>query len=117
MAKIHVKKNDSVFVLSGKDAGKTGKILDVFPGVSRVVVEGVNIISRHTKPKGRYQQGGIIKREAPLHSSNVMLVCPKCDRPTRVGHSVQENGDKARVCKKCGAVIDIITTAKTPAGK
>ena len=85
MAKVHVKKNDSVFVLSGKDAGKTGKILDVFPGVSRVVVEGVNIISRHTKPKGRYQQGGIIKREAPLHSSNVMLVCPKCDRPTRVG--------------------------------
>lgn len=117
MAKVHVKKNDSVFILSGKDAGKTGKILDVFPDDNRVVVEGVNFISRHTKPKGRYQQGGIIRREAPLHGSNVMLVCPKCDRPTRVGRAIQENGDKVRVCKKCSAVIDIVTKAKTPAGK
>ncbi|HEY5466209.1 MAG TPA: 50S ribosomal protein L24 [Clostridia bacterium] len=117
MAKVHVKKNDSVFILSGKDAGKTGKILDVFPDDNRVVVEGVNFISRHTKPKGRYQQGGIIRREAPVHGSNVMLVCPKCDRPTRVGRAIQENGDKVRVCKKCSAVIDIVTKAKTPAGK
>jgi len=117
MAKVHVKKNDSVFILSGKDAGKTGKILDVFPDDNRVVVEGVNFVSRHTKPKGRYQQGGIIRREAPLHGSNVMLVCPKCDRPTRVGRAIQENGDKVRVCKKCSAVIDIVTKAKTPAGK
>lgn len=117
MAKVHVKKNDSVFILSGKDAGKTGKILDVFPDDNRVVVEGVNFISRHTKPKGRYQQGGIIRREAPVHGSNVMLVCPKCDRPTRVGRAIQENGDKVRVCKKCSAVIDIVAKAKTPAGK
>ena len=117
MAKVHVKKNDSVFILSGKDAGKTGKILDVFPDDNRVVVEGVNFISRHTKPKGRYQQGGIIRREASVHGSNVMLVCPKCDRPTRVGRAIQENGDKVRVCKKCSAVIDIVAKAKTPAGK
>ncbi len=112
MAKVHVKKNDNVFVLTGKDAGKTGKVLNVIPRANRVVVEGVNMISRHTKPHNRYQQGGIIHREAPVHGSNVMLVCPKCDRPTRVGRVVQENGDKARVCKKCGAVIDIVTTAK-----
>jgi large subunit ribosomal protein L24 len=117
MAKVHVKKNDNVFILTGKDAGKTGKVLDVFPDKNRVVVEGVNMISRHTKPKNRYQQGGIIHREAPLHGSNVMLVCPKCDRPTRIGRAIQENGDKARVCKKCGAVIDVVTTAKKTTGK
>jgi large subunit ribosomal protein L24 len=110
--KIHVRKDDSVYVLSGKDAGKTGKVLKVFPATGRVIIEGVNMSVKHQKPRGRYQQGGIIHQEAPVSSSNVMVVCSKCKRPSKMGYKVMPNGDKVRVCKACGAEIDTVTTAR-----
>ena len=105
MAKLHVRKDDTVVVITGKDKGKKGKILVAMPEAGKVVVEGVNVVSRHTKPQGQNNQGGILKKEAALDASNVMLYCAKCDNGVRVEHKVQENGDKVRVCKKCGAVI------------
>lgn len=110
--KVHVKKDDSVYVLSGKDAGKTGKVLKVFPVTGRVIVEGVNMSVKHQKPRGRYQQGGILHQEAPVSSSNVMVVCSKCKRPSKMGYKVMANGDKVRVCKACGAEIDTIAAKK-----
>ena len=111
MTKIHVKKNDNVFVLSGKDAGKTGKVLDVDSEKNRVIVEGVNMSVKHKKPRGRNQQGGIIHQESAIHASNVMLVCDKCKRPVKIGKKILPNGEKVRICKSCG---DIISTIKTP---
>lgn len=104
--KVHVRKGDTVVVITGKDKGKKGKVLRVIPSQRRVVVEGVNIVKRHTRPNPKLQQGGILEKEAPLDSSNVMLVCTKCDRPTRVGRRLLPDGSKVRVCKKCGEVID-----------
>lgn len=112
MSKIHVKKDDKVFVLTGKDAGKSGKVLDVVPEKSRVIVEGVNMSTKHKKPSGRNQQGGIVHQESPISSSNVMLVCSKCKRPTKVGRKILENGEKVRFCKACGEVVDTIRQAK-----
>jgi large subunit ribosomal protein L24 len=86
MTKLHVKKDDSVFVLTGKNAGKTGKVLKVYSDESRVIVEGVNMSVKHKKPRGRNQQGGIIHQESAISSSNVMLVCGKCKRPSKTGH-------------------------------
>lgn len=112
MSKIHVKRDDNVYVLTGKDAGKTGKVLKVLADDGRVIVEGVNMAIKHKKPRGRYQQGGIIHQEAPISSSNVMLVCGKCKRPVKTGFKVLENGEKDRVCKNCGEVIDVVRQAK-----
>jgi large subunit ribosomal protein L24 len=112
MSKIHVKKDDKVFVLTGKDAGKSGKVLDVVPEKGRVIVEGVNMSTKHKKPRGRNQQGGIVHQESPISSSNVMLVCSKCKRPAKVGRKILENGEKVRVCKACGEVVDTIRQAK-----
>lgn len=112
MSKIHVKKDDKVFVLTGKDAGKTGKVLEVVSDKGRVIVEGVNMSTKHKKPRGRNQQGGIIHQESPVSSSNVMLVCSKCKRPSKVGRKILENGEKVRVCKACGEMIDTIRQAK-----
>nr|WP_162490102.1 50S ribosomal protein L24 [Moorella thermoacetica] len=103
---MHVKKGDTVMVITGKDAGKKGKVLSVEPARGRVVVEGVNIVKRHTRPTQKMPQGGIIEKEAPVASSNVMLFCNKCNRPTRIGHQILADGTKTRVCKKCGEVID-----------
>lgn len=105
MTKMHVKREDTVVVITGKDKGKKGKVLVSFPKENRVIVEGVNIISRHTKPSGQGNPGGIIKREAPIDASNVMLYCDKCDQGVRVSVKVLENGEKVRVCKKCGNTI------------
>ncbi|MGQ9557145.1 MAG: 50S ribosomal protein L24 [Desulfurispora sp.] len=105
MPKVHVRKGDTVLVITGKYAGKKGKVLEVQPDKSRVVVEGVNIIKRHTRPNQKLMQGGILEREAPIHSSNVMLVCSKCDKPTRIAKKFLEDGKKVRVCKKCGEVL------------
>jgi len=110
--KVHVKTGDLVYVLTGKDKGKRGKVIKVFPDKGRVTVENVNIVKRHTKPRKADQQGGIIEKEAPIHSSNVMLVCPRCDKPTKVGKQILENGQKVRVCKKCKEVIDVIKDVK-----
>ncbi|SFR04924.1 50S ribosomal protein L24 [Desulfoscipio geothermicus] len=103
--KVHVRKGDTVLVIRGKSAGKKGKVLEVQPAKSRVVVEGVNKVKRHTKPSRTIPQGGIIEREAPIHSSNVMLFCSKCNSPTRVGKKLLEDGKKVRQCKKCGEVL------------
>ncbi len=101
---MNVKKNDTVVVLSGKDKGKQGKVLSVDPKAGKVVVEKVNVASRHTKPRKQGEEGGILKKETPLYASKVMTVCPKCNKPTRVAHKV-EGGKKTRVCKHCGAEI------------
>jgi len=109
--KVHVKKGDTVVVLSGKDRGKEGKVLSVLSDKSMVLVEGVNIATKHKKPKSAYQQGGIIHQEAHINSSNVMLKCNKCGKATKIGKRILENGEKARVCKKCEQDIDIIRYA------
>lgn len=106
--KIHVKKGDTIYVLNGKDRGKKGKVLSVFPSKHMVLVEGVNIVTKHVKPKSQYQQGGIIHQEAPIYADKVMLVCEKCGAPTKTGRKFLENGSKARTCKKCGEVLDIL---------
>jgi large subunit ribosomal protein L24 len=103
---LNIKKNDTVVVISGDEKGKKGRVLEVYPKKDRVLVERINIIKRHMRPSRRYTQGGIIEKEAPIHRSNVMLVCPKCDKPTRFGHKILESGVKVRVCKKCKEVID-----------
>lgn len=110
--KIHVKKDDNVFVLTGKDSGKSGKVLKVDSGKSTVIIEGVNMSVKHQKPKGKNQQGGIIHQESPISSSNVMLVCDKCKRPTKVGHRILASGEKIRVCKQCDEIINTVRKAK-----
>ena len=101
---MNVKTGDNVVVITGKDAGKQGKVLACLPKKNRIVVEGVNIISRHTKPRNAKESGGIIKKEGTIDVSNVMVVCPECGKPTRVKHSVVD-GKNVRVCK-CGVVLD-----------
>ena len=101
---MNVKKNDTVVVLSGKDKGKKGKVLSVDPESRKVIVEGVNVASRHQKPRKQGEEGGIIRKETPIYASKVMTVCPKCDKATRVAHKIVD-GKKVRVCKHCGAEI------------
>jgi large subunit ribosomal protein L24 len=104
---MHVVKNDTVKVLAGKYRNKTGKVLKVFIKTNRVIVEGVNIIKRHTKPSQKNQQGGIVEKEAPIHASNLIVICPKCTRTTRIGHKRLDDGSKVRVCKyaDCGEIL------------
>lgn len=106
ITKLHVKKGDTVLVLSGKDKGKKGKIIEALPKSGKVVVEGVNRVKRHTKPSQKIPQGGIIVKEAPLASAKVMLVCPNCAKPTRIAKTLLASGKYARTCKKCGEIID-----------
>jgi len=101
-----IKKNDTVAVICGDEKGKRGRVLAVYPREGRLLIERLNIIKRHMKPSRKYTQGGIIEREAPIHRSNVMLVCPKCDKPTKIGQRILEDGTKVRVCKKCKEVLD-----------
>ena len=104
MKKLNVKKDDTVVVISGKDKGKQGKVLTAFPAEERVVVQGANMVTRHRKPRKQGEAGGRIEHEGTINASNVMLVCPKCGKATRVAHKL-EGGKKVRVCKKCGAEI------------
>ena len=101
---MNIKKDDKVVVLSGKNKGKEGKVLSADPKGGKVIVEGVNVATRHTKPRKQGEQGGIVKREAPIYACKVQKVCPKCNKPTRIGHKV-EGDKKVRICKKCGAEI------------
>ena len=101
---MNIKKGDTVVVLSGKDKGKQGKVQATVPGESKVLVEGVNMVTCHTKPRRQGEEGGIVRREAALYASKVQVVCPKCGKGTRVAHKV-ENGKKSRVCKHCGAEL------------
>ncbi|MBQ3378297.1 MAG: 50S ribosomal protein L24 [Clostridia bacterium] len=103
--KVHVKKGDTVKILSGKDKGKTGKVLRVIPADRKVVVDGINVATTHVRPKRQGERGGIIKKEIPLYASKVINICPKCNKPTRLGHKFLENGKKVRVCKHCGETL------------
>lgn len=105
MAKVHVRKKDTVMVISGKDKGKTGEVLAVMPKVSKVLVSGINIVSKHQKPNKQNMEGGIIRKEAAIYSSKVMLYCEKCKSVTRISHKILEDGTKVRVCKKCGETL------------
>jgi len=102
---MHIKTNDMVIILSGRDKGKQGKVMSAHPKAGKVLVEGVNVGKRHKKPRKQGQPGGIISKETPVYASKVMRVCPKCDKPTRPAHSFDDDGKKSRVCKKCGAEI------------
>jgi large subunit ribosomal protein L24 len=104
--KIGFKKNDKVMVMAGKEKGKVGKILKVFPEKDRAVVEKVNYIKKHTRPGGKTSKGGIIEKEAPIHVSNLMLICSKCTDPVRVGRRRLDDGKTVRVCKKCGEILE-----------
>ncbi|ABO48775.1 LSU ribosomal protein L24P [Desulforamulus reducens MI-1] len=105
MPKVHVRKGDTVMVITGKDAGKKGKVVTVEPAKNRVIVEGVNIVKRHRKATPQMPQGGIVEKEAPIHSSNVMLFCNKCNKATRIQKKVLDNGNKERICKHCGETL------------
>ncbi|MGN1162434.1 MAG: 50S ribosomal protein L24 [Christensenellales bacterium] len=100
-----VKKGDQAVVISGKEKGKKGKVAQVIPSTGKVVIENVNVVSRHKKPRSAQDKGGIMKKAAPIDASNVMVVCPACGKATRVAHK-EIAGEKARVCKKCGASLD-----------
>jgi large subunit ribosomal protein L24 len=99
--KLNVKKDDQVLVISGKDKGKKGKVLLVMPKEGKVIVEGISMATKHKKPKGKGQNGGIIKQECPIYSNKVMFICPKCGKPAKTGKKILDDGNKVRYCKKC----------------
>jgi len=103
---LNIKKNDSVVVISGKEKGKRGRVLSVYPSKDSLIIEKTNMIKKHMKPSRKFAQGGIIEKEAPVQISNVMLICPKCSKPTRIGALTLQSGKKVRVCKKCREVMD-----------
>ena len=103
--KVHVKTGDTVVVLSGKERGKKGKVLAVSPKEGKVIVEGINMVSKHVKPRRMGEQGGIVKAEGAMYACKVQLVCPHCEKSTRVSHKISEDGTKSRICKKCGKTL------------
>ena len=103
---MHIRKNDSVMVIAGRERRKTGKVLRVIPEGNRVVIERMNLVKRHTKARGPKQPGGILEKEASIHVSNLMLMCDKCNAPVRFGHKVLPDGEKVRVCRRCGEALD-----------
>lgn len=103
--KIHVKTGDTVIVLNGKDRGKKGKVLQVSPKEGKIIVEKINMVTKHVKPRKAGDEGGIVKAEGAMYASKVEIVCPHCGKPTRVGHKIYEDGTKARICKKCGEAL------------
>ncbi len=106
MRKMHIKKDDMVRVISGADKNKTGKVLEVLPSEGKVIVEGVGIVSKHTKPRKQGEVGGIVKQEAAIDASKVMHICSKCNKPTRIGRKILDDGKKVRVCKKCNETFN-----------
>lgn len=102
----HIKKNDLVMVIKGKESGKSGRVLRVLPEKEKVIIEKINFIKKHTRPHGQQRRGGILEKESPLHLSNVMLLCEKCNKPVRIGHRILEGDKKARYCRKCGEIFD-----------
>ncbi len=103
---MQIRKNDSVMVISGKERGKTGKVLRVNPKEGAVIIERINVVKRHTKPRGPQQAGGIIEKEASIPASNIMIMCDKCNAPVRIGQKVLAAGNKVRVCRCCGETLD-----------
>ena len=106
VTKLHVKKDDLVMVVTGKDKGKSGKVLRVLPEKQRVLVENLNVIKRNTRPSQANKEGGIIEKEAPIAISNVQLICPGCSQPARTGIKVLDDGSKVRFCKKCNEIVN-----------
>lgn len=106
VTKLHVKKDDTVAILSGKDKGKTGRVLRVLPEKGRVVVENINMVKRHTRPNQQNSEGGILEKEATLDISNVQLVCSSCNTAARTGMRTLDDGNKVRFCKKCNEIVD-----------
>ena len=103
---MQIRKNDSVMVISGKERGKTGKVLRVNPKEDAVIIERINVVKRHTKPRGPQQAGGIIEKEASIPASNIMIMCDKCNAPVRIGQKLLTDGKKVRVCRRCGEALD-----------
>jgi large subunit ribosomal protein L24 len=103
---VHLRKNDSVLVIKGRERGKTGKVLRVVPEKNAVFIERVNLVKRHSRPRGPQQPGGIVEKEAPIRAANVMLMCDKCGGPVRIGHKVLSDGTKIRICRRCQEAID-----------
>jgi large subunit ribosomal protein L24 len=101
-----IRKNDNVLIVAGKEKGKKGKVRKALPDKDKVIVEGLNLIKRHSKTKGKTRQAGIIELEGPVHVSNVMVICNKCNKPARIGYRVLEDGNKARFCRNCNEIID-----------
>ena len=105
--KFHVKKNDQVMVMAGKEKGKSGKLLRIIAKKDGALIEKVNFVKRHSRPSGQNRQGGIIEKEAPLPLSNIMIICAKCTVPVKVGRKILDDGKRVRYCKKCGEHIDL----------
>jgi len=103
---VQIRKNDSVMLITGRERGKTGKVLRVLPDQDTVLIERVNLVKRHTKARGPQQTGGILEKEAAIHVSNIMLMCDKCNAPVRVGHKVLGDGKKIRTCRRCGEAFE-----------
>ena len=103
---MRIVKNDTVLIITGDDRGKTGKVLKIFPEKGRVIVEGVNFVKRHTRVTRQGQPGGIVKKEAPVHASNVMVVCPNCSKPAKIGKTTLADGHKVRICRICGEMLE-----------
>jgi len=104
--KMSIKKNDQVKILAGREVGKQGKVLKVFPQTQRAIVEGLNFIKKAERPSQKMAQGGIVEKEAPLHVSNLQVICKHCNKPTRTGRKRIEDGSVVRICKKCGEVLE-----------
>ena len=103
---MNIRKNDSVMVVTGRERGKTGKVLRVIPEKNRALIERMNLVKRHTRPRGAQRPGGIMEKEASIHISNLMVMCDKCNAPVRIGHKVLADGEKVRICRRCGEAID-----------
>ena len=103
--KVHVKKDDTVVVISGNDKGKKGKVLGVSPKEGKVIVQGVHLVKKHVKPRRQGEAGGIVKAEGAMYASKVQIVCPRCKKGTRIGHKLNEDGTKSRICRKCGEIL------------
>lgn len=103
---MQIRKNDSVMVITGKERGKTGKVLRILMDKDAVIIERTNMVKRHTKPRGPQQPGGIIEKEASIHASNIMIMCNKCNAPVRIGHKTLADGEKIRICRRCEEALD-----------
>ena len=103
---MQIRKNDSVMVIGGKERGKTGKVLRVLQDKGAVIVERLNMVKRHTKPRGPQQPGGIVEKEASIHASNIMILCDKCNAPVRIGRKILGDGKKIRICRRCNEALD-----------
>ncbi len=103
---MEIRKNDSVMVIAGKERGKTGKVLRVLPDKDAAIIERVNLIKRHSRPRGPQQPGGIVEKEASIHASNLMIMCDKCNAPVRIGRKLLADGKKIRICRRCGEALD-----------